>query len=960
MSGHVLRAVIFSGLSGIRNPVTMERTKKVFSLSRSLAVTGLAVLCLSMPVWAADGDIRAIRFDEANHRFLIEATGAVKGMANTVNVGTSKRVIIDIDNAEISADLPRDSQLLRDLSARMPGLRNITVNQYSGNGRPVVRILLDIDRESGAIRLLRNQGPRLELEIAQNNEATPVANTTATPKPTAAPPPQYSQSDTLKLLEEQRKQIVALQEQINRLKASNNTSEANELELLRTQIDNLNRKYEALAKENRQLKDRVSTTAQTTASITTKPASSSTTADTALRAQLTEAQRKISILEHEKQQLKSQLDQIKPNSLTLDDMKRTLVVMNQKYEQLQNENRDLKSQLLLAQSQAKKAASTPDASAKQAEIERLKQDVQSLHQQLRQAQTARENNPALEEMQRTLVSMNQRYDQLLAENKRLRAENEQLQIKPRTSNANSISDADLQKLRQQLTSAQQSLNESIRTINEQNKEIAYLRNQVANVKSGMDASMQTQLEQLRAERDAKEARIKELEQRLASKPAQTGGQSEVASLRRQLYQMTQQAEALAQQFGTKVQQLQERERTLLQARDEAKSQAEQLQAQVNTLQAQLAEASRKSPSISKTNSSALQAEISRLTEENRALNARLSALSESESLLKTLKDEVAQLTMENQALKVKSSDADLQERLASLQTELNSLTARYEKAVGEAQAAKRELENQKKLASKPAAGSALQSQVNELNRQLASLRSENNALREQVARKVSSSSPVTSPKAEQAYQEGKTALSAGNLKNALDKFKEAQLLEPDNARYNLDYSIALVQDHQYAEAADLLRRYLQRNPADREAYGQLGKIYLLNDQTEMATQALSRAIPIGTLNNYATALKKAGKNEDAENIFKMALKLNPNDSEVLFNLGNLYNATDRTELARNSYLQAIQIKPDFAEAHYNLGLVYSKLGERAKAAAHLEKYLQLSPGVSNAETIRAYIERLKS
>jgi Flp pilus assembly protein TadD len=267
------------------------------------------------------------------------------------------------------------------------------------------------------------------------------------------------------------------------------------------------------------------------------------------------------------------------------------------------------------------------------------------------------------------------------------------------------------------------------------------------------------------------------------------------------------------------------------------------------------------------------------------------------------------------------------------------------------------------MATKPAAGSGsavLQKQVADLNRQLVTLRDENTTLREKAGNNISRQPASTNPEAEQNYQDAKAALTAGNLESSLEKFKAAQLLEPDNSRYNVDYSIALAQAHEYAEASDLLRRYLQRNPADREAYGQLGKIYLLNDQTEMAAQALSRAIPIGTLNNYATALKKAGKNEDAENIFKMALKLNPNDSEVLFNLGNLYNATERLELARNSYLQAIQVKPDFAEAYYNLGLIYSKLNDRAKAVTYLEKFLQLSPNARNADTIRAYVEKLKA
>jgi Flp pilus assembly protein TadD len=175
-----------------------------------------------------------------------------------------------------------------------------------------------------------------------------------------------------------------------------------------------------------------------------------------------------------------------------------------------------------------------------------------------------------------------------------------------------------------------------------------------------------------------------------------------------------------------------------------------------------------------------------------------------------------------------------------------------------------------------------------------------------------------------------------------------------------DYSLALAEDHQYAEAIDTLRRYLQKNPADREVYNQLGKLYLLNDDANAANQAFTRALPISTLNNYATSLKKLGRMQDAESVFKLALTINPKDSEVLFNLGNLYNSENKLEQARNKYLEAIQLKPDFAEAHYNLGLIFSKLGDNTKAITHLEKFLQLSPNARNAETIRAYVQKLKA
>jgi len=96
----------------------------------------------------------------------------------------------------------------------------------------------------------------------------------------------------------------------------------------------------------------------------------------------------------------------------------------------------------------------------------------------------------------------------------------------------------------------------------------------------------------------------------------------------------------------------------------------------------------------------------------------------------------------------------------------------------------------------------LQKQVNDLTQQLSSLRRENDDLKSSLASHSSaSSSSHTSSDAEAAYQEGKTALKAKKTADALDKFKAALLLDPNNGRYVTDYSIALSDDQQYADQA---------------------------------------------------------------------------------------------------------------------------------------------------------------
>jgi tetratricopeptide (TPR) repeat protein len=916
-----------------------------FPLSRHLALAGLtgyALACLCFPVWAADGAIRAIQYDPGTRHFMIDASGSVRAIVNTLTIAGHKRVIVDIENAEISTELPRDSQLLQQLSGQFTGLRNVTVNQYGGSGgRPIVRILFDIESDSQTIRLVKNQGPRLELEVSESaaarnpnfefppqlpNLQQPAQQTGAN---VSASTPIDAQQPTIRT-EPARIHPTPADETKRALTQMNQRYEAllQEHQSLQTQLASVQKqvpqKSDAAARETIALKSEVERLKTANANLQSQlnglltAESSNTTNHTALQQKLADIQRRLDGLSRENAGLKAALN-------AKEEPDPALSMQQAEIDRMKKANQTLQTQL----EQARKANAQPD-SAIQQELVRLKAENQELQNRLRQATSTPTQGPSLEEMKRTLVRMNQQYDALKEENDRLRSQ------QATAASGGGISDADLQNLKKQLGMAQQSLNESIRTINEQNKEIAYLRNQVTDLKASTDANSREQLSRLQASVDQKAEKIRQLEQLLAAKSGAASGaaatQSEISVLKRQLEQASTQykrtVDDLNQQLTTRNQQLQERDRQLTELQAQA-GQVGDLQHRLVTLQSELNDARRKS------------------------------------SQLETELEEAQRKASAPQAVPISPEELKKREaQIASLQAELN-------RSKGDLTRVRQELDNQKKLAAaKPVTTvstgneAALKKQVADLTRQLADARRENAASKKPVppapAQTVYKALVATNPEALKHFSEGKAAMAAGDLAKALDRFNQAQLLEPDNSPFAIEYSIALAEDQRLADSIEFLRRYIQRNPGDRDAYNQLGKVYLMNDQADAASQAFSRAISVSMLNYYATSLKKLNRTDDAESVFKLALKLNPGDSEVLFNLGNLYNAQNKLELARNNYLQAIQIKPDFAEAHYNLGLLYSKMGDNAQAVSHLEQFLRLSPNARNAETIRSYVAKLKT
>ena len=1065
----------------------MLNHKTLFTLAKHVTVLSMTGLMLAMPsapllAIAADGMLHNIRFDPNSRHFVIDTTGAVKATVNTLIIAGRKRVIIDLDNADIAEDLPQDGDLLRGLSSQMFTVRNVTVNQYGGNGRPIVRVLLDLQGDPGAIRLIRNQGPQIELELSDYASVSgssynpPAVETHAAPEPGFVPrtdvpsnakKPVDGSASPAAAQRPSRMVSAAASTASGRTSDDDTVSRASYERSLQIQQEQ-KRQIEALQQLSRQ--------------------ASNTTATTA------------------------------GNDVALTQLKRTLLNMNRQYDQLVMNNQSLTLQLKQAKQNAASELKVSDLKAQLESLtltnEQLKRDLKTATRQTSQLQeqltTVSKNavipHPTelqLDEVKRSLIELNRRYDLLKADHDQQAEQLQQLTMEKvslsqqlaqaqkqaasvKTSpSGDQVSEAQLQELRQQLAKAQQAMSDSSRTIQGQNQEITDLRAQINTVKAGMNEAFQAQISALEKSSAQKDAALVALRTQLsaslsstttASKAAATAETSaqlaalktQVETLNRQIAEKNSQIQGLNQQValatgrpsGISPQDLQQREsqitelkQALAQARLQSEKQtadAQATQQDLNSLKSKLAQSQDEHQTLSEarqqilslqaklsqsqaqaTQSQAHDAQLATARQELTSVKLeldRVKAQQKAQAVVATTaapidtqqKETIAQLTRENQQFnqQIQTLNAQLKQAqqqadavakapnptvqpdaLAALQTQVNNLQAKVTTLTAQTDQSQRELaqakttvtqakgetmkaqseaaqaKNALKLAQantaklKPnntpvASGSsaALQKQMNDLNQQLNSLHRENDELKTALASKsnMANKSPVTNPNAEAAYLDGKADMQAKRLSEALDKFKQALLLDPNNGRYVIDYSLALSEDLEYAEAIDVLRHYLQQNPLDRDAYNQLGKIYLLNDQADAANQSFMRAIPISTLNNYATSLKKLGKLSDAENVFKLALTLNPKDSEVLFNLGNLYNNQNKLEQARNKYLEALQIRPDFAEAHYNLGLILSKLGDNPNAVVHLERFLQLSPSAKNAETIRDYIQKLKA
>lgn len=78
--------------------------------------------------------------------------------------------------------------------------------------------------------------------------------------------------------------------------------------------------------------------------------------------------------------------------------------------------------------------------------------------------------------------------------------------------------------------------------------------------------------------------------------------------------------------------------------------------------------------------------------------------------------------------------------------------------------------------------------------------------------------------------------------------------------------------------------------------------------------------------------------------YQEALRINPRNTDALFYLGEVYETKGLYELAIKEYEKVIKLDPEDATAYYNLGLTYLTQGQKEKALEMYPKLKRLDPG----------------
>lgn len=111
-------------------------------------------------------------------------------------------------------------------------------------------------------------------------------------------------------------------------------------------------------------------------------------------------------------------------------------------------------------------------------------------------------------------------------------------------------------------------------------------------------------------------------------------------------------------------------------------------------------------------------------------------------------------------------------------------------------------------------------------------------------------------------------------------------------------------------------------------------------ETFKALQAQSPQDP-RVLNELGLAYAKQEKNQEAEQAYQKALKLDPAFPEAHFNLGTVYLRQMGLAEAEAEFRLALKNRPDYVKAYNNLGLALMEMGKFDEAEQNFKKAIEL-------------------
>ncbi len=172
---------------------------------------------------------------------------------------------------------------------------------------------------------------------------------------------------------------------------------------------------------------------------------------------------------------------------------------------------------------------------------------------------------------------------------------------------------------------------------------------------------------------------------------------------------------------------------------------------------------------------------------------------------------------------------------------------------------------------------------------------------------------------------------------ASDAITKAGQLEPDNVKVTERAAAIAAQTGKIDEAIELNEKVLAKNPNNTEVLVALADLYSRKKLPKKAEEMLAKVVDLDPKNAYRTFY---------------------NLGVVIENRDDLTDADHRKAI--EAFRKSIDLRPDYALAHRDLGLALLRKGDLPEARKELQKYVDLNPQARDAADIKDTIKSLAS
>ena len=190
------------------------------------------------------------------------------------------------------------------------------------------------------------------------------------------------------------------------------------------------------------------------------------------------------------------------------------------------------------------------------------------------------------------------------------------------------------------------------------------------------------------------------------------------------------------------------------------------------------------------------------------------------------------------------------------------------------------------------------------------------------------------------------ALKAGEFALASVMYKNLVMIYPNNSDYRYSYVEALENIREYKEALDNVNFLLSLDEKNIDLIKKKGSLLrrlgFCNEAIDVLNTLLKRGkIDVELYYNLAYSYVELGDYDNAKEMFKKCIILEPNNPYAHKDLGVLYLKMNCYDWAVDEMLEAIELESDVSEFHYSLGVSYlmlSKINEGKNALLEALKY----------------------